>query len=66
MNRRGFLGTLLAAAAAEAADPERLLWVPGARKIFVPPARELSVITVGSAAKTRPWIKKGDVITALC
>lgn len=34
MNRRGFLATL--AAAFVAPDPERLLWVPGARLISVP------------------------------
>ena len=34
MNRRGFLGALLSAAVL---DPERLLWVPGKRKIFIPP-----------------------------
>jgi len=35
-NRRLFLGALLGAAAV-AADPERLLWVPGKKKIFIPP-----------------------------
>ena len=35
MNRRAFLASLLATAAL---DPEKLLWVPGARTIFVPPA----------------------------
>jgi len=34
MNRRGFLGAI---AAALVADPERLLWVPGKKKIFIPP-----------------------------
>jgi len=37
LNRRGFLGSLFGAAAI-AADPEKLLWVPGAKKIFIPPA----------------------------
>jgi hypothetical protein len=36
MNRRGFLA-LLGGAAAAAADPERLLWVPGRRLISIPP-----------------------------
>jgi len=39
-SRRGFLGTLLggaaAAVAAQTFDPERLLWVPGAKTIFLP------------------------------
>lgn len=38
MNRRGFLKGLLGAAAGVAVDPEKLLWVPGQRKIFIPPA----------------------------
>lgn len=33
MNRRMFLGSLAAAVA----DPERLLWIQGAKKIFIPP-----------------------------
>jgi hypothetical protein len=33
MNRRSFLSSLLAAATL---DPERLLWIPGERTIFVP------------------------------
>lgn len=36
MNRRGFLSALFGAAAAPALDPERLLWVPGRRRIFIP------------------------------
>lgn len=54
VTRRFFLGSLGAAAAGLALDPERLLWVPGQRKIFIPaPAR-----VVAAAAFTR-----GDVIT---
>lgn len=34
MNRRGFLAALAGAAAAY--DPERLLWVPGAKTISIP------------------------------
>ena len=33
MNRRSFIGTLLGALAI---DPERLLWVPGKKTIFIP------------------------------
>lgn len=36
MNRRGFLSTLLAGAATVAADPERLIWVPGKKTISIP------------------------------
>jgi hypothetical protein len=36
MNRRAFLQALLAGSAGFALDPERLLWVPGAKTIFLP------------------------------
>jgi len=36
MDRRSFLSTLAGAGAALAFDPERLLWVPGVKTIFVP------------------------------
>ena len=41
MNRREFIASLLAAAAV---DPERLLWVPGRKKIFIPPPRPEIVV----------------------
>lgn len=37
MNRRGFLGVLSAAFAGAVLDPERLLWVPRQKTIFVMP-----------------------------
>jgi hypothetical protein len=41
-NRRQFIQIITSAAAgAYALDPERLLWVPGEKKIFIPPARAL-------------------------
>lgn len=36
MNRRAFLSTLAAGLAGAALDPERLLWVPGQKTIFIP------------------------------
>lgn len=36
MNRRGFLGALATLAAGHVLDPERLLWVPGAKTFFLP------------------------------
>lgn len=36
MNRRRFLASLGLGTAAMVLDPERLLWVPGAKRIFVP------------------------------
>lgn len=38
MNRRRFLSLFGAAAAGAVLDPERLLWVPGAKTIVLPPA----------------------------
>lgn len=37
MNRRSFFGSLAALTAGMALDPERLLWVPGQKTIFLPP-----------------------------
>lgn len=37
--RRDFLQSLMVAAAMLAADPERLLWTPGAKKLFIPPPK---------------------------
>jgi hypothetical protein len=42
LSRRGFLGLTAAAVAAYALDPERLLWVPGAKTIFLPPTTVLA------------------------
>lgn len=36
MNRRGFFGFLGGVAATAVLDPERLLWVPGTKTIFLP------------------------------
>jgi hypothetical protein len=51
MNRRAFLGTLAAATAGLALDPERLLWRTGQKSIFLPAAKpslwSSSVLTVG-------------------
>lgn len=40
MNRRGFLGSLSTIAGALTLDPERLLWVPGKKSIFLPQLRK--------------------------
>lgn len=36
LSRRGFLGLFGSAAVAATVDPERLLWVPGAKTISIP------------------------------
>jgi hypothetical protein len=43
-SRRGFLTTLLAGAAGAVLDPEKLLWVPGKKTIFLPPTK-IKVVT---------------------
>ena len=41
LGRRGFLHTLAAATATVAAfDPDRLIWTPGTRTIFLPPTKQ--------------------------
>ena len=55
MNRRHFI-SVLGLGATLALDPERLLWVPGARKIFIPPPAEtVRIRTI--------YFKSGDVLT---
>lgn len=39
IGRRGFLGAMATAAAGMTLDPERLLWVPGAKTFFLPPEK---------------------------
>ncbi len=45
-SRRGFLGLLATVAAGAVLDPERLLWVPGAKTWFLPSV-ELSAASYG-------------------
>lgn len=52
MNRRSFLSTLLGGATTLALDPERALWVPGAKTIFIPPAPR-TLITLEDWARHR-------------
>lgn len=51
MNRRGFLSALLGAVTGAAFDPERALWVPGRKKIFIPPLSRNVIITPESFAR---------------
>ena len=54
LSRRGFLSLLGAGAAGLVLDPERLLWKPGAKRIFLPtPARVIAAYP----------FTKGDVFT---
>lgn len=54
MNRRNFLASLLATAVL---DPERLLWVPGAKTISIPAPRVIEVYHF------QPW---GHVVEVTC
>ncbi len=57
MNRRFFLNMLGMASAALALDPERLLWVPGKKKIFIPSARSDTVMV------RTIYFKNGGILT---
>lgn len=58
-NRRQFIQLITSAAAgAYALDPERLLWVPGEKTIFIPPPRQLIwASSAGDVAHTLELIK---------
>jgi hypothetical protein len=51
MNRRTFLGVSAAAAAAMVLDPERLLWVPGAKTFFLPSQQIVTAETMADALR---------------
>jgi hypothetical protein len=52
-SRRGFLGALLGAAVL---DPEKLLWVPGAKTISIPrPALHLRAVYLEHFGGKREW-----------
>jgi hypothetical protein len=51
MNRRSFLTALGIGVTAATLDPEKLLWIPGKKTIFIPPAKvpEIAKLVVGFA-----------------
>ena len=51
IDRRAFLRVLAAVSAGAVLDPERLLWVPGAKTMFMPP---LAVINRGNSTRLAP------------
>jgi hypothetical protein len=54
VNRRGFLSALFGGAAAAATlDPERLLWVPGAKTISIPKPRIRERVSIDSSTGIR-------------
>lgn len=59
MNRRGFLGAITAALGGAVLDPERALWVPGAKLISIPAPRAL--VTTGWGPTVSFGV--GDIIT---
>lgn len=54
MNRRGFLGAI---AAALVLDPERALWVPGAKKISIPKP-PIPFLAVGDVVMFGPYSER--------
>lgn len=61
-SRRGFLSALGGVAAAFALDPERALWVPGAKTISIPKAR--AMFEVGDVVSFGPFSGRYTVIEA--
>lgn len=51
LTRRGFLGLGGAAVAAMTLDPERLLWVPGAKTFFLPSTEIVTAATLDEAVQ---------------
>lgn len=49
MNRRELLKLILSGAAGHALDLDRLLWVPGSKKIFIPSGKHLSYAQIIAA-----------------
>jgi hypothetical protein len=47
LTRRKFLALGAAAATAMVLDPERLLWVPGARTFYLPPEKRVVAAAIG-------------------
>ncbi len=45
MNRRGFLGLFAGAVAGATLDPERALWIPGAKTISIPKPQQLRMVS---------------------
>lgn len=54
MNRRAFLQTLAAGLTGAALDPERLLWVPGQKTIFLPSVVE----PLGNEFEFMDWLAR--------
>lgn len=46
MQRRSFLQSLIAGAAALTLDPEKALWVPGKKTVFIPPPPKIEEPTI--------------------
>lgn len=61
LNRRGFLAALGAFAAAAALDPERALWVRGAKLVSIP--KPAPLVTTGWAAPAPFMLAVGDIVT---
>lgn len=56
MNRRAFFRLVGAGAAGLVLDPERLLWVPGAKTIFLPSPTIYTGHTAGNTFVAADWL----------
>ena len=68
VTRRGFLQSLMAATASALAydvDPERLLWVPGQKTIFLPPAKPTQIVTATEIPSNVSLVGERTVHTAM-
>lgn len=74
MKRRGFMAAIAAALAGSILDPEKLLWVPRAKKIFAPKPDVFNLvhvqITSRITGKDRSWwndsVVHADDMSAFC
>lgn len=57
MNRRGFLGAIAAALGGAVLDPDKLLWVPGAKLISIPRPRLRGNTILDERALCEMWMK---------
>jgi hypothetical protein len=72
-SRRGFLGLLGAFAAGAVLDPERLLWIPGAKTISIPAPRvrgfdfhhDMAFLAVGDVVTFGDWPER-YIVTEMC
>lgn len=63
MDRRRFLALLSAGVAGAVLDPERALWVPGAKRIFLPAVQSVWIDATTLEVWNQGLLKAGDIFT---